>query len=129
MRLDQLNRRHFITLLGGAAVATPHTAHAPRVGKQSRNGNFEMCGLSIQFQSICAPHRYDRSNMIIGTNEHDRVGLQSRTDSKAIADVEVGTLAQAAIERSVPTRNDGVPQSGCIMRDRRSPPHIGEIKR
>src|SRR3954469_13201851 len=88
-----------------------------------------MCSLSIQFHNICAPHRRDGSNMIIGTNEHDRVGLQSRTASKAIADIEVGTLAQAAVKRSVPTRNDGVPQSGCIMRDRRSSPHIGEIQR
>jgi putative ABC transport system substrate-binding protein len=52
MQFDQLKRREFITLLGGAAVAWPLTAHAQQAGKVWRIGFIAGASRASAFDNI-----------------------------------------------------------------------------
>jgi putative tryptophan/tyrosine transport system substrate-binding protein len=54
MQFDQLHRREFITLLGGAATVWPFTAHAQQPGKLPTIGYLGQSTLAVESQRAAA---------------------------------------------------------------------------
>ena len=55
----------------------------------------------IELHSVCVSHGHDGRDVIVGTHEHHDVGLAAGAQPKAVADIEIAALAQAAIERRI----------------------------
>src|SRR4051794_4372775 len=83
----------------------------------------------IQTVRVALARWRHRRDVIVGPDQNQGIARTAHELMKAAADVEQRTLAQAAVERSIPVRHHEVFQAGNVGGNVGAAAHVGEIER